>query len=230
MERVGSISSSERSWAIINWRFGALAVNLRFMRKAIRHLKESDPILAVIIERVGVFKPTFRDPTFAALVRAIVFQQLAGAAARAIHDRLLAAAGGTFMPESILALSEEQMRACGLSKQKLSYIRDLAAKTLSGDVVFEQLPQMSDEDVIEHLTRVKGIGEWSAHMFLMFALRRENIMPTGDYGIRAAMKKAYRKRKLPNPKEMLKIAKKWEPYRTLACCYLWRSLDIKTPE
>lgn len=200
------------------------------MRKAIRHLRECDPIMAAIIEQVGAIKPAFRDPTFSALVRAIVYQQLAGAAARAIHDRLLAASGGNFLPESILALSEEKMRACGLSKQKLSYIRDLAAKTLSGDVVFEQLTQMNDADVIEHLTRVKGIGEWSAQMFLMFALKRENVMPTGDYGIRAAMKKAYRKRKLPKPKEMLRIAKKWVPYRTLACYYLWRSLDIKTPE
>jgi DNA-3-methyladenine glycosylase II len=118
------------------------------------------------------------------------------------------------------------MRACGLSKQKLAYIRDLAAKTLSGDVVFGELPNMSDEDVIQHLTRVKGIGEWSAQMFLMFALRRQNVMPTGDYGIRAAIQKAYRKRKLPNPQEMLRIARKWEPYRTLACYYLWRSMDI----
>ncbi len=199
------------------------------MEEAVRHLKECDPVMASIIEQVGVIKPAFRDPTFAALVRAIVYQQLAGSAARAIHDRLLAAAGGAFTPESMLALSEEQMRACGLSKQKLSYIRDLAAKTLSRDVVFEDLPTMSDADVVEHLTRVKGIGEWSAHMFLMFALRRENIMPTGDLGIRSAMMKAYRKRKLPGPKEMLRIARKWEPHRTLACYYLWRSLDVKTP-
>lgn len=198
------------------------------MRKAIRHLKENDPVLAEIIGRVGIVKPAFREPSFQSLARAIVYQQLHGGAARAIYDRLTTAVGGELTPKSVLALTEEHMRRCGLSKQKLSYIRDLAAKTLSGDVVFEQLRNMTDADVIEHLTRVKGIGEWSAQMFLMFALRRENVMPTGDYGIRAAIKKAYRKRKMPKPKEMLKIAKKWEPYRTLACYYLWRSLDIKT--
>ena len=195
------------------------------MRRAILHLKANDSILAEIIERVGPFKPAYREPTFESLVRAIVFQQLNGKAARKIYDRFAEAAGGTVTPESVLALTEERMRLCGLSRQKLSYIRDLAAKTLSKVIVFEQLAKMTDEAVIEHLTRVKGIGTWSAHMFLMFALRRPNVMPTGDYGIRAAMKKAYRKRKLPRPEEMIKIAKKWEPYRTLACYYLWRSMD-----
>ena len=196
------------------------------MKKAIRHLKENDPVLAGIIERIGAVKPAYRDPTFESLVRAITYQQLHGSAAKAIYDRFAAAAGGPLTPDSVLALTEVQMRACGLSRQKLAYIRDLAAKTLSRDVVFEDLPNMSDEDVIEHLTRVKGIGEWSAQMFLMFALRRGNVMPTGDYGIRAAIRKAYRKRNVPKPKEMLRIARKWEPYRTLACYYLWRSLDL----
>jgi DNA-3-methyladenine glycosylase II len=195
------------------------------MRRAILHLKTNDSILAEIIERVGPLKPAYREPTFESLVRAIVFQQLNGKAARKIYDRFAEAAGGTVTPESVLALSEERMKACGLSRQKLSYIRDLAAKTLAKEIVFEELKKMKDEAVIEHLTRVKGIGTWSAHMFLMFALRRPNVMPTGDYGIRAAMKKAYRKRKLPRPDEMIKIAKKWEPYRTLACYYLWRSME-----
>jgi DNA-3-methyladenine glycosylase II len=195
------------------------------MRRAIQHLKTNDPVLAAIIERIGPVKPAFRDPTFESLARAIVFQQLHGKAARTIYDRLESAAGGKLTPESVLALSEAKMRACGLSRQKLSYIRDLAAKTQSGEVDFQRLPKMPDKDVIEHLTRVKGIGVWSAQMFLMFALRRPNVMPTGDYGIRAAIRKAYRKRKMPNPDAMLKIARSWEPYCTLACCYLWRSLD-----
>jgi len=198
------------------------------MRKAILHLKKNDPVLAAIIERLGPLQPSYRDPTFESLVRSIVFQQLNGKAARAIYDRLATAVGGKLSPESILALSEEQMRACGLSKQKLAYIRDLAAKTLSGDVIFEQLPEMSDDEVIEHLTRVKGIGRWSAQMFLMFALQRPNVMPTGDFGIQNAIRKAYRKRKMPRPKEMLKLSRNWEPYCTLACYYLWRSLDIET--
>lgn len=198
------------------------------MRRAIRHLKTNDPVLAGIIERVGTYKPEYGEPTFESLAESIVYQQLHGKAAATIYGHFEAAAGGKVTPESVLALSEEKMRACGLSKQKLSYIRDLAAKTLSGDVVFEQLPDMSDDDVIEHLTRVKGIGMWSAQMFLMFALRRPNVMPTGDYGIKAAIMKAYRKRKMPTPKDMLKLARKWEPYCSIACYYLWRSLDSKT--
>jgi DNA-3-methyladenine glycosylase II len=197
------------------------------MNKAVRHLKKNDPILAKIIERVGPLEPAYRDPTFESLARAIVYQQLHGKAARKIYERFETAAGGKLEPQSILKLTEEQMRECGLSKQKLSYIRDLAAKTLSGEINFESLLNMSDEEVIQHLTRVKGIGTWSAQMFLMFALRRPNVLPTGDFGIRAAIKKAYRKRKIPNAKEMLKLARKWEPYCTLACYYLWRSVDIQ---
>lgn len=197
------------------------------MRKAMHHLKKNDPILAAIIERVGPLKPAFREPTFESLTRAIVYQQLHGKAARTIYERFEIAAGGSITPQSVLTLTVEEMRSCGLSRQKLSYIRDLASKTLSGDIVFEQLPQMTDAAVIEHLTRVKGIGTWSAQMFLMFALRRPNVLPTGDYGIRAAIKKAYRKRKLPKPEEMLKLARKWHPYCTFACYYLWRSLDVE---
>jgi DNA-3-methyladenine glycosylase II len=122
------------------------------------------------------------------------------------------------------------MRACGLSKQKLSYIRDLAEKTISGDVNFGQLPDMDDEDVIEHLTRVKGIGRWSAQMFLMFALRRPDVMPTVDLGINMAIKKAYRKRQVPKPPQILKLSEPWRPFRSVACWYLWRSVDVKTQE
>jgi len=193
------------------------------MRHAVRHLKKSDPVLAAIIERVGPCKLTFREPTFESLVRSIAFQQLNGKAARTIYDRLVAAAGGALTPESILALSVEQMRAVGLSRQKLSYIRDLAERAISGEIDFARLPEMSDEDVIEHLTRVKGIGVWSAQMFLMFALRRPNILPTTDYGVRAAIMKNYRKRKLPDHKQIVKLARAWHPYCSVACWYLWRS-------
>ena len=195
------------------------------MRKAILHLTANDPVLAAIIKRVGSFKPAYAEPTFESLSRAIVYQQLNGKAARTIYERFVTAAGGTVTPESVLSLTEEEMRKAGLSRQKLSYIRDLAAKTGTGEVNFEQLPGMKDEQVIEHLTRVKGIGVWSAQMFLMFALRRPNVLPTGDYGIRAAIQKAYKKRSLPKPDQMIKLARRWEPYRTLACYYLWRSLD-----
>ncbi|HVZ17870.1 MAG TPA: hypothetical protein VG897_12180, partial [Terriglobales bacterium] len=133
-------------------------------------------------------------------------------------------------PETVLALTIDQMRAAGLSKQKLAYIRDLAEKTLSGDVDFTQLPTMDDEDVIEHLTRVKGIGRWSAQMFLMFALKRPDVMPTVDLGINVAIKKAYRKRQIPKPKQVLKISEPWRPYRSVACWYLWRSVEVVAPE
>jgi DNA-3-methyladenine glycosylase II len=195
------------------------------MKKHIRHLKKNDPVLGAIIDRLGIIEIPFREPTFEAMVRSIVFQQLSGKVARVIYERLKVAAGEILSPESILSVSEEQLRKCGLSRQKLNYIRDLASRTLAGEVNFQHLPAMSDKEVIEHLTRVKGIGVWSAQMFLMFALRRENVMPTGDLGIRTAIKKAYRKRKLPLPKDILKLARKWEPYCSTACYYLWRSLD-----
>jgi DNA-3-methyladenine glycosylase II len=203
---------------------------VRSLRKAVLHLQTNDPVLAAIIQRIGVLKPGYRDPTFESLTRAIVYQQLNGKAARTIYERFEVAAGGKITPESVLSLTEEQMRKAGLSRQKLSYIRDLAGKTLKGEVDFEQLLRLKDNEVIEHLTRVKGIGVWSAQMFLMFALRRPNVLPTGDYGIRAAIQKAYKKRSLPNADQMIKLARKWEPYRTLACYYLWRSLDIRPPE
>jgi len=193
------------------------------MRQAVRHLKKSDPVLAAIIERVGPYRLTFRDPTFETLVRSIAFQQLNGKAAKSIFERLVAAAGGKLRPESILALTVERMRAVGLSRQKRSYIRDLAERTRSGEIDFARLPTMSDEEVIAHLTRVKGIGVWSAQMFLMFALRRPNILPTADYGLRAAIRKHYGKRTLPDHKQIVKLARSWHPYCSVACWYLWRS-------
>ena len=197
------------------------------MRHAVRHLKKSDPTLCAIIERVGPFRMQYRDPSFEALARSIVFQQLNGKAARTIFDRLVAAAGGQITPESILKLTEAQMRAAGLSKQKLSYVRDLARRSHSGEVDFAALDSLTDEEVIATLTKVKGIGEWTAHVFLMFALRRPNVLPTGDFGVRTAIRKAYRKRKLPTPAVIQKLAKNWHPYCSVAAWYLWRSLDVE---
>ena len=130
--------------------------------------------------------------------------------------------------EGILKLSDEQLRGVGLSKQKSAYLKDLAAKAASGLLDFTRLHKLTDEEVIQHLTQVKGVGVWTAHMFLMFSLQRPNVLPTGDYGVQVAMQKHYKKRKLPKPKDMEKIAKAWEPYRSVACWYMWRSLDIKT--
>jgi len=198
------------------------------MRKAINHLKKSDPILRAIIERVGPCRMEYGDPEFHSLAEAIVYQQLNGKAAVTIFKRFAALAGEPLMPEGILKLTYEQMRAVGLSKQKAAYLRDLAERTHRGELNFARLPKLSDEQVIEHLTQVKGIGVWTAHMFLMFALRRRNVLPTGDFGVRMAIKKHYKKRKLPKPAQMEKIAKAWEPYRSVACWYLWKSLDVKT--
>jgi len=198
------------------------------MRKAINHLKKSDNIMRALIERVGPCRMEYGDPEFHSLAEAIVYQQLNGKAAVTIFKRFAALAGEPLTPEGILKLTSEQMRAVGLSKQKSSYLRDLAERTHCGELDFARLPELPDEEVIEHLTRVKGIGVWTAHMFLMFALRRPNVLPTGDFGVRMAIKKHYNKRKLPKPTQMEEIAKAWEPYRSVACWYLWKSLDMKT--
>src|SRR5437868_6298674 len=163
------------------------------MKDAIVHLRSADATLAAIIASAGEFKIAYREPTFEALARSITYQQLSGKAAGTIYGRLVAAAGGEVTPESILKLSPRKMRAVGLSKQKLTYIRDLAKRTASGELNFAELKSLSDEDVITRLTAVKGIGLWTAQMFLIFALRRINVLPTGDLGVRAAIRKHYRK-------------------------------------
>jgi len=213
------------------------------MRKAVTHLKKSDPVMRGLIERVGPYRMSYREPTFHSLARAIAYQQLNGKAAETIFSRFTALAGDPVTPEGILKLTPEQMRAVGLSKQKSSYLVDMAERAKRGELDFLRVPNMSDDEVIEHLTQVKGVGVWTAHMFLMFTLRRPNILPTGDFGIRMAMFRHYldkkrpspsaskrkRKIKLPSPPQMAKIAKCWEPYRSVACWYLWRSLDQTTP-
>jgi DNA-3-methyladenine glycosylase II len=198
------------------------------MRKAVNHLKKADRVLRSIIERVGPCRMEFGEPEFSSVAEAIVYQQLNGKAAVTIFNRFVALAGDPLTPAGILKLSDEQLRGVGLSKQKSAYLKDLAAKTADGLLNFTRLPDMTDEEVIEHLTQVKGVGVWTAQMFLMFSLRRPNVLPTGDYGVQMAIKKHYKKRKLPKPKDMEKIAKAWEPYRSVACWYMWRSLDIKT--
>jgi len=197
------------------------------MRKAIIHLKKTDPTLRAIIEKAGPYRIEFLDPVFSTLVRSIVFQQLSGNVARVIYKRLVdaAAPGGELTPEAILKLRPAKLRAIGLSKQKSAYILDLARRTREGSVVFETIHQLSDEEVIEHLTAVKGIGVWTAHMFLIFALRRTDVLPTSDLGVRMAIRKAYQLPELPKPAEIEELARPWRPYCTVAAWYLWRSLD-----
>jgi DNA-3-methyladenine glycosylase II len=199
------------------------------MRKAVTHLKKCDAILASVIARVGACKVTYREPTFEALARSIVFQQLSTKAARTIYGRFEEAAGGKVTPEAIQNMSVSEMRRCGLSKQKIGYIRDLAEHALSGKVDFNKLPSMSDEEVIIALTVIKGVGVWTAHMFLIFALRRPNVLPVGDLGVRTAIQRLYGKRKPPTPAQMEKIATSWHPYCSYAAWYLWRSLEFPKP-
>jgi DNA-3-methyladenine glycosylase II len=216
------------------------------MRRAVTHLKKSDPVMRTIIERIGPCRMQFSPPEFHSLAEAIVYQQLNGKAAETIFKRFAALAGEPLTPQGILKLSDEQIRGAGLSKQKSAYLKDLSAKTSSGLLDFARLPDLPDTEIIEHLTQVKGIGVWTAQMFLMFTLKREDVLPTGDFGVRMAMYKHYldgpraakksaaatkvrkKKIKLPTPEQMEKIAKRWEPYRSVACWYLWQSLDTKT--
>jgi DNA-3-methyladenine glycosylase II len=196
------------------------------MRKAILHLKKSDPVLASVIERVGPYRIEYRDPSFETLVRSIVYQQLSGKVAAVILDRLIGLLPGRRVtPKAVLKLTLEQMRAAGLSAQKAAYIRDLAEHTKSRRVNFASIVDLPDDRVIEHLTKVKGIGVWTAHMFLIFALRRPDILPTGDLGVRMAIQKAYELEELPKPKQIEELAATWRPYCSVATWYLWRSLD-----
>ena len=197
------------------------------MRAALNHLRKSDPILRAIIGRVGPCRIEYGPAEFESLAESIVYQQLHGKAAATIFKRFAALAGKPVTPQAVIKLTELQMRSAGLSKQKSSYLRDLAERTIRGELDFAKLHELSDEEVIQHLTQVKGVGTWTAQMFLMFTLKRPNVLPTGDLGVQMAIKKHYNKRKLPKPLQMKKIAKPWEPYRSFACWYLWRSLDLK---
>jgi DNA-3-methyladenine glycosylase II len=185
-----------------------------------------------VIERVGPCRLTPRTDgaDFDHLARAIVYQQLAGKAAAAIHGRLLGLYGDRPpTPAELLATSALRLRRAGLSRQKLGYLRDLARRVHSGALPLSDLSQLPDEAAIEALTEVKGIGVWTAQMFLMFRLGRPDVLPTLDFGIRNAMRVAYRLRGMPKPAHMERIAAPWRPYRTVACWYLWRSLDVATP-
>ncbi len=188
-----------------------------------------DPILAAIIKRhgpCGLGAARDRFDHFAMLVRAIVFQQLSTKAATTIHNRLLdCMPGGKATAECLAAVTEAQLRAAGISRQKADYLRDLCEKVGSGAVPLDAVDAMTDEEVIEALTKVKGIGRWTAEMFLIFRLQRPDVLPVGDLGIVNAIHKAYRLRKKPTPDRMRKLGEAWRPYRSVATWYLWRSLD-----
>ena len=197
-------------------------------RRAVAHLKRADPVLAEVIARVGPCRltPRAEGTHFDALVRSIVFQQLSGKAASTILGRVHAHYGNRPpTAEEILATPDEPLRAAGLSRQKLGYLRDFAARVASGEVPLHDIDHLDDDAIIDHLVRVKGIGRWTVQMFLMFRLGRPDVLPELDLGIQNAIKKAYRKRKRPTPKDVKKIGAKWRPYATVASWYLWRSLE-----
>ncbi len=200
-------------------------------RTALARLRRSDPVLAALMKACGPLgdaregRPD-RDNHYGALVRSITGQQLSVRAARAIYGRLTDRFGGrTPTPAEILADDPEALRAAaGLSRAKVGFLRSLAEHVLSGELELERLDDLPDEEVIAELVAVKGLGLWTAHMFLMFHLEREDILPVGDLGIRRAIERAYGLPELPDAATMERIAAPWRPHRTLACRYLWRSL------
>jgi DNA-3-methyladenine glycosylase II len=201
-------------------------------RKAVAHLKKVDPVMAEVIEKVGSYKgwPASDGTHFDAVARSIVFQQLSGKAAGTIHGRFQGLYGGrTPLPSELATTSDEQLRAIGLSRQKSAYLKDLGARVASGELSIETLHELTDEEIITALTQVKGIGRWTAQMFLMFRLGRPDVLPDLDLGIQKGIQLAYRLRKLPTPERVLKIGAKWAPYRTIGSWYMWRLLDTVTP-
>ncbi len=181
--------------------------------------------MAEIIERVGPYELALREPTFETLARSITFQQLNGRAAATIFGRLRKVVGRRFTASAFLKLTSEELRACGLSRQKIASLTDLAERVARREINFRLLGALDDEAIITLLSQVRGIGVWTVQMFLIFALQRPNVMPLGDLGIRNAVRKAYGLAEIPKAAELAKIAEKWHPYCSVATWYLWRSLD-----
>ncbi len=195
-----------------------------------QHLRKADPVLGAIVDALGPDERGSERPTtdhYGALVRAIVGQQLSTKAARSIYARLAARFGDRApTPAEILADDPEELRAAaGLSRGKVGYLRSLAEHVTSGELELERLDQLPEEQVMAELVAVKGLGVWTVQMFLMFQLGRPDILPVGDLGIRRAVERAYGLPELPDPAQLTEIAEPWRPHRTLACSYLWRSLD-----
>lgn len=200
-------------------------MNPKHIQSALRHLKK-DKIFAKIIARHD--KPAFneRNP-FAALVSAIIYQQLSGKAAGTIHRRFLALYPKKKhpSPEDILKTPARKFLSVGVSRQKREYLKDLSRKFLDGTIEPKKFPKMTDAEIREHLIRVKGIGVWTADMFLMFTLHRPDVLPTGDLGIQKGFQKLFKLRQLPTPAKMERLAEVWRPHRTVASWYLWRIVD-----
>jgi DNA-3-methyladenine glycosylase II len=200
-------------------------------RKAVAALREADPVMARLIDEHGPvvrrdLKRERAGDAYGALLRSIVGQQLSTKAASTIYGRMIDIFGGHApTPKQLLAADPEEIRAAGLSRPKIAYLRDLAQHVEDGTLELDRLDELPDEEVSAQLTAIKGLGQWTADMFLMFHLRRPDVLPVGDQGIRRAVQVQYRMRKLPDPKRLEKVARPWRPYRTLACLFLWSSLD-----
>jgi DNA-3-methyladenine glycosylase II len=197
-------------------------------------LKAVDSVLGGLIERVGEYRvqPRRSDP-YAALLRTILFQQLAGAAANAIQKRFLALYGESGEPPTpvqLLETTDEQFRGAGVSRQKAGYMRDLALHVFNSTLDLDALPELPDEEVIRQIVAVKGLGEWSAHMFLMFHLGRPDVLPTGDLGVRNGMRITYGLEKTPTPSEARAIGDRWAPYRSVGSWYMWRAGEPVAPD
>lgn len=200
------------------------------MSDAAAHLRAADPVLAAIMDRVGVLEPTLEPDLWWTLVDAIASQQLSVKAAATIVARVGALGeGGRLGPEALLEQPEERLRACGLSGAKVRYVRDLAARWLDGTLRPDRWPGMTDEQIIAELTQVKGIGRWTAEMVLMFSLGRPDVLPVDDLALREAFQRAFGLGERPRRAEMERLAEPWRPFRTLASRYLWRSLRAAPP-
>jgi len=206
-----------------------MLIDAAIRTRARRHLAQSDPVMARLVERVGPcrFEIDRGGGPFASLCESIVYQQISGKAAVAIFRRLREKVGRRHArPEDVARLSDGELRGVGLSRQKIGYLRDLASRAQDG-LPLHRLHRMDDESAIRTLSAVKGIGRWTAQMYLMFRLGRLDVWPVDDYGVRKAMQVAWRMRALPKPERMLRLALPWRPYRSVAAWYLWRSLDQK---
>lgn len=199
---------------------------------ALAHLADADPILGEVIARVGPcrFEARAEGSHFGALARAIVYQQLSGKAAGTIHGRFLDLFGGEPTPAKLLATPDETLRGVGLSRQKLTYMQDLARHVEEGRLPLDEIARMEDDELIRALVAVKGVGRWTAQMFLMFRLGRPDVLPELDLGVQKAVMLAYRLPEMPKPKELAALGEKWRPYRSIASWYWWRSLEIEPLE
>jgi 3-methyladenine DNA glycosylase/8-oxoguanine DNA glycosylase len=203
------------------------------MAEAAKALSRRDPVLKGLVKQYGYPAGRPHVPAsmrFAVLARSILYQQLAGKAAAAIEGRFVAALGGTVTPERVLAVSTDVLRSSGLSGAKARSIQDLAEKVSSGQISLDRIGRLSDEEVVEHLVQVRGIGPWTAEMFLLGTLGRLDIWPVGDYGVRAGFARCWQLPEIPTPKELMVLGEPYRPYRSVVAWYCWQAMDTRLPE